>query len=274
MREYWAREAEMMRDKSAVLGTNTEDSSTFGKNIVKTAKRIFTNKVTFGLNSIRNKIKLFDTNYWVADGESKLKMIAGKSPAKALLSIIDNTCGKQTLDCAQFVQVVYLGAILLTDGEKQFDVQMKGEFVLSSFRSTGVETETKYTRDIVNGKFAEDNNPKKPTKLTQEALIKSAPIGSLVSVENFFVEKLATGSDTEGKKFALGIRAKGWERENMIKIGEDKYAAFGVGYDVNMKTVEKGLVDEFYGKGKYNASQETSMMQWIRVSQIELFKRK
>jgi Protein-glutamine gamma-glutamyltransferase len=109
-------------DKSHILASKDNDvieedlQGTFQANITNSAKRIFTNNVKFGLNSVRNKNQLFDTRYWVAMGESALKMKEKTLPSKALLSIIDNTSGKQTLDCAQFVQAAYLGAILLTDG--------------------------------------------------------------------------------------------------------------------------------------------------------------
>jgi Protein-glutamine gamma-glutamyltransferase len=274
MREYWAREAEMMRDKSAILGERTDVSGTFQANVVNAAKRIFDKKVVFGLNSVRNKAKLFDTKYWVAKGESQLAMIEGVLPAKALLSIIDNTSGKQTLDCAQFVQVAYLGGILLTDGETKFNKDIGKQFVLSSFGSTGVKTETLYSRGLVNEKFSINDSLTNLTDTKQEALVSAAPIGSRVTVENFLIQPLAAGEDKAKKEFALGIRARGWERENMIKIGEDKYAAFGVGYGVDMKTVQKGLLDEYYGRGRYNAQQADALLKWIGISQVEYFKRK
>ena len=274
MREYWAREAEMMRDKSAVLGDRPDVSGTFRENVVKAAKRIFDSKVFFGLNSVRNQSKLFDTNYWVANGASKLQMIEGKLPSKALLSIIDNTSRKQTLDCAQFVQVAYLGGILLTDGEAKFNQDIGKKFVLSSFGSTGVETETLYSRGLVNEKFSINDSLTNLTNTTEKVLVSNAPIGSRVTVENFLIQSLTIGTDTAKKQLALEIRAKGWERENMIKIAEDLYAAFGVGYGVNMATVKKGLCDEYYGRGHYDKPKEDALLKWISVSQVEHFKRK
>ncbi len=274
MREYWAREAEMMRDKSGILGERLETSGNFKENVVKAAKRVFTNNVVFGLNSVRNKTQLFDTKYWIPQGESKLTMIKGKLPAKALLSIIDNTSGKQTLDCAQFVQVAYLGGILFTDGEAKFNENIGDTFVLSSFGSTGVTTETLYSRGLVNEKFSIDNSYTNLTNTDQEVLVSNAPIGSRVTVENFSIQSLAAGTDKIKKEFALSIRARGWERENMIKIGNDLYAAFGVGYGVDMAAVKKGLLDEYYGRGRYDKQQGEALLKWIGVSQIEYFKRK
>jgi Protein-glutamine gamma-glutamyltransferase len=297
MREYWAREAEMMRDKSAVLGTKTSDKGgngqTFAQNIVNSAYRIFSKKVNFGLNSVRNQNKLFDTNYWTADGASKLEMKEGKSASKALLSIIDNTVGKQTLDCAQFVQVAFLGAILLTDGEKEFDAQIGKKFTLSSFGSTGIKTEKLYYRGLITDSFGLDNRDadfsnKTQAELiasvnesmanlsseTQEQLMNKAPIGSRVTVTNFKIDEITRRDNKQDRDFAFAVRARGWERENMMKIGDDNYAAFGVGYGASFEKVRIGLVDEYFGKGRYSTEQAKVLLEHIGVSHIEYFKRK
>jgi Protein-glutamine gamma-glutamyltransferase len=267
-------------DKSHILASKDNDvieedlQGTFQANIITIAKRIFTNKVNFGLNRIRKEKQLFDTRYWVAKGESALEMKENTQPYKALLSIINNTSGNQTLDCAQYVQVVYLGAILLTDGESNFDKYIGKKFVLFSYGSTGIERKTIYSRGRVNEKFAIDDSLDKLTDSTQEQLLRSAPIGSRVTVQNFSIAEHSRSPDETKKKFALGITARGWEMENMIKIGEDSYAAFGVGYGVNLGTVKKGLVDEYYGVGRYKKEDADALLKWISISQIEHFKRK
>ena len=224
MREYWAREAEMMRDKSAILGTKDNSSSSntlsFSQNIRKSVELLDDNKVSFGLNRIRNVAKsgLFDERMWSIVNDSTLRLNQGRTPAQGIQSILNNSCSKWTLDCAQYVQVVYLGACLLTDGPTQFNKYIndlligKGQsnFELHSHGTVGVENKDFYTRGVFNDAFRLDTDfDSKSVGKTEADLLRLAPIGSRITVANFQAYALVGSKNTEYKKYGEGVFLSG-----------------------------------------------------------------
>jgi Protein-glutamine gamma-glutamyltransferase len=290
LREFWAAEAAKLRDTSALLDTSglniptlssTSNMSLFQLNIILVSKRVFSNRVEFGSNGERNIKGFYDKRFWETAGAVNLKLKTGVKPSTAIDSIINNSSGNQTLDCAQYVEVVRLGATLMTDGDQLFDERFKNGLNLRSHGSTSVETEISYERPSVNTLdtkqyFAINNNPEKVVYDSEEQLLTAAPIGSRVSVTNFNIEdtlKPDSDANVQMKTFALQIRKKGWENENMIKIGKNEYAAFGIGEKVNLTAIKQCLFKIHIDVFKTPIKDQANILNKIAVSQIEIFKR-
>jgi Protein-glutamine gamma-glutamyltransferase len=203
LREFWAAEAAKLRDTSALLDTSSlsfmppsKDNvmSMFQVNIIIMSKLIF-NKVKFGSNGERNIKGYYDKRFWETNGPVGLKLKVGEKPSSAIHSIINNTSGTQTLDCAQYVEAVRLGAMLLTDGESTFNQRFKTGLIFRSHESTGNEIDKTYLRTMVDTfdmdrYFAIDNDPNKIIFDTQEKLLNQAPIGSRITVTNFTIHEI------------------------------------------------------------------------------------
>jgi RHS repeat-associated protein len=247
----------------------------FEQNIGTTSIKIIQN-VKFGLNRIRNANGLYDKRYWTADGDSKLVLVTGQKPSDAINSIVNNTSKNQTLDCAQFVQVVQFGAMIETYKEDAFNKRIGEKMTLYSFQSTGLKRDKTYERSETNESFAINGSPTSITSLDEAQILKLAPVGSRVTVSNFVIDRLASSKDEKSKEFAKQIRLRGWANENMIKVGEDSYAAFGISTAakpfVSLNDVKKALVAEYYKGRKYTKQEETELLKSIGVSQVEIFK--
>jgi Protein-glutamine gamma-glutamyltransferase len=274
-REFWQKEAAFIADKSAILGDiqskSNDPNGEFQKNIIETVSKIFRNGVRFGTNSVRAKEKLFDTDYWVVDGAINLRLKQENRirPSLGVNSIINNTSGKQTLDCTQFVQVVQWGAMLLTDKADEFDAEMTlyRDFILSAY-STGVKLKVFYQREKIDQQLTIDNVPG-VTGYEVDALLKTVPIGSRIGVTNFAVQKLKK----KDRERAESISTQGWGNENMVKIGDDRYAAFGIGQSVTLEKVRETLLEIYYSGMNPSKEERELVLGDIGVSAIQIFER-
>lgn len=275
-RAFWQQEAAFIADKSAVLdnaqNTHKYQGGEFQKNIIEIVSRIFRNEVEFGMNNVRAINQLFDTDFWVAHGNInlRLKKENGIKPSLGVNSIINNTSGNQTLDCTQFVQVVQWGAMLLTDRADVFDDEMMSihnDFILSA-NATGINSKTFYQRDKINRKLTIGNVPD-TTGYEVDKLLKDVPIGSRIGVTNFAVEELRK----KDSQRANSIAAQGWENENMVKVGNDLYAAFGIGESVKLEEVRQTLLKIYYLGMNPSEEEKEITLGNIGVSTIQVFER-
>jgi Protein-glutamine gamma-glutamyltransferase len=249
--------------------------SIFQQNIGKTSLKMINGTVRFGLNRVRYAQGKYDKNYWQPNGDSKLELLTGKKPSDGVNSIINNTCSSQTLDCAQFVQVVRWGAMLETFGSTDFDKKIGEKMTLYSFGSTGIETETTYNRDEINSKFW-NSNTLQDVNSNEMELLRQVPVGSRIAVQNFAIDRLMNSKNPTDKAFAEQISSSGWARENMIKVGDDQYAAFGISTQgksfVSLKEVKEKLLTIYFGNQSRTKEQEKAVFDSIGVSQVEVFK--
>jgi Protein-glutamine gamma-glutamyltransferase len=290
MREYWAREAEMMRDTSAVLGERVDNTGGNGKsfsvNIIEAVNTLHRNGVIFGLNRIRN-VKgsgKYDPVFWSIINDTSLRLNNGKTSAQGIQSILSNSYKHWTFDCAQYVQVVYLGACLLTDGAKQFNLYITNllqakklkTFNLYPHGTVGVESKEFYVRGVVNGAFRLDTDTDLYSKgKTEQEVLRLAPIGSRVTVSNFYLNDLLASKDKAKIDYAQAISLRGWAYENMIKIGNDSYAAFGIGTNVSLEKVKQELLKEHYYKvlPLPTQTEKDAVMKYIGISQVKIYQR-
>jgi hypothetical protein len=275
-RTFWQQEAAFIADKSAILGnaqnTHNYQNGAFQKNIIETVSKIFRNNVKFGSIAVRAEKKLFDTDYWVADGDINLRLKKENRirPSLGVNSIINNTSGNQTLDCTQFVQVVQWGAMLLTDKAAAFDEEMTSiynDFILSA-NATGINSKTFYRRGQIDQKLTIGNVPD-TTEYEVDELLRTIPVGSRIGVTNFAVEELRE----KDRQRADSIAARGWENENMVKVGDGLYAAFGIGQSVSLEKVRQTLLDIYYSGMKPSKEEKEITLGNIGVSTIQVFER-
>jgi hypothetical protein len=181
-------------------------------------------QVTFGNPVPKRK---WDSEWWGPNtytpfGETEKEVILqvqdGKSPADAVLSIFQHL-DKWSFDCALFVQVVLLYAVVMRLGKEKFNqrvaehVQTQGKMLLRAHGSTGLLYES--------GWQSEKPGPKeKPWSFEQAARIMgeqenhfiAAPNGSQVVFTN--LDSLSNGTD--------------FEHENTIKLADDQFIAHGI----------------------------------------------
>lgn len=290
MREYWAREAEMMRDTSAVLGDSVDNTGgngqSFSANITEAVNTLHRNGVIFGLNRIRNVegSGKYDPTLWSIINDVSLRLNKNKTPAQGIQGILNNSCKHWTFDCAQYVQVVYLGACLLTDGANNFNryiTNLLQEKKLKTFdlyphSTVGVESKEFYVRGVVNATFHLDTDTDLYSKgKSEQEVLRLASIGSRITVSNFYLNDLLASKNKAKIDYAQAISLRGWAYENMIKIGTDRYAAFGIGTDVSLEKVKLELLKEHYYKVQPLPTQreKDAVMQYIGISQVKIHNR-
>ncbi|MBE9136959.1 trypsin-like peptidase domain-containing protein [Nodosilinea sp. LEGE 07088] len=143
------------------------------------------------------------------------------TPSKAIWEIV-NYGHRWTMECAFFVQVIYLYAVSQMNPE-QFDQRWKGEFRLRFHWSTGAGRDqilAFYRRGGSNGRKCQENKLepwqryyKGQWKLldstwNDEKILDNVPRGSRV----MWSHEQGTGA---------------WMNENTVKVGKDQYLAFG-----------------------------------------------
>jgi hypothetical protein len=170
---------------------------------------------------------LFDQRYWrrvrfdrpgpdMAEGAL---LLIGKDPAEAIRAIGEHP-DYWTMDCATFVQVVQLSALLETLGPVEFNRYMseqrqrtQGMIILQQHHSTGVQVRYGYSTDEHGQVQRYPAGPAVAGKMpTMEQLADQVPLGSEVVFHN----PNAPHDDA-------------FLYENAIKIGRDKYLAYPVG---------------------------------------------
>jgi hypothetical protein len=140
----------------------------------------------------------------------------GKSPADAVLNIF-KTLDKWSFDCAQFVQVVLLYAIIKRVGKEAFDARVaaykptQGQLALrqhftAGITYTGGSEHDKDELQTLNAARAA------AARQEQERSFKAAPFGSQIVFTN--LDPRSNG--------------KAYEHENTIKMGDDQFIAHGI----------------------------------------------
>ena len=138
-----------------------------------------------------------------------------RSPADAVLHIFDNW-KVWSFDCAEFVQVVLLYAVVKRLGKEQFDKRVatntltKGKMLLRASDSPGLTVKENWQHEIKE--LAKVSGERAAMLIKeQERRFKSAPNGSRVVFAN---------RDPRAQESP-------WQHENTIKMGEDQFIAHG-----------------------------------------------
>lgn len=172
-------------------------------------------KASFGASPEKG----FDELYWERIKDETygyaLKLKVGFKPSKAIKQIFKDI-GKWSFDCAEFVQVANLYVInelyeSLDDAAKRAG----GTFKLRQHNSTGLAKVSPlvYQRDKATDSFTKFVDEKAKAILTNKEaeLLSFMRVGSRISFAN------PVGSGTS------------FHNENTVKVGDDQYAAHGLG---------------------------------------------
>jgi hypothetical protein len=180
--------------------------------------------VRFG-HALRENREHWDRLWWdkgtyIPPGESEEEVVLllkeNRSPADAVLRIFD-TLNEWSFDCAQFVQVVLLYAVVKRLGKESFDNRVAshkpthGRLVLRVHGSTGLA----YTGGWEHSKAdVQSMNRERAAAVMneQEKKFKAAADGSQIVFTNL---------DPRSKD-------KAYEHENTIKMGADQFIAHGI----------------------------------------------
>jgi len=168
----------------------------------------------------QNPTEDFDHDFWEKapdrdpDVGVHLELKRGKSPAAAIQAIFDRT-SKWAFDCAEFVQVVQLYALLKTLGPTQFDEYItkqarNGVVMLRTHWSTGLRRKTLYKRSAANEGMVRETNgsPEVGPQPSVEDLLAAAPIGARVLFTNPTLP-----------------RVHPFHNENTVLLGADRFGA-------------------------------------------------
>ncbi|WP_197060115.1 RHS repeat-associated core domain-containing protein [Sporocytophaga myxococcoides] len=174
-----------------------------------------------------------------------LEMREGVLPSDALTHIVENP-KLYPMDCGQYVQVLKLYGMLESMGPKDFNEYIKLQpenFTLRNHNSTGLQNNITY--DVFNG----------------DVLLKGRKIGTADQV----IDESEIGTRiTLNSPFLVGTTL---HNENIVKVGDDKYIAQGLGKgELSMKQIKKALLREAAAMGKIGKAKD------ISVSEIEVFK--
>jgi uncharacterized protein DUF4157 len=196
----------------------------------------------------------FDKNYWTKEtpgGRDKCALLAkaGDRPSQAITELFEYVVNGHTkgpgswrFDCAEWVQIHHLYAMLKLMGPYRFDLQFGSskdqprEFWLKQHRSTGLSSTMLYARKET-APFRLEPEELAPTRLRQKAtssddyeidpngkplfaeeVLKRAPVGSRVMWTNLYLQK---------EPVPLGAKPNSMTNENTIKLGDDSYGAHG-----------------------------------------------
>jgi hypothetical protein len=180
--------------------------------------------VRFG-HALRKNSEHFDKLWWdkgtyTPPGESETEVVLllkeKRSPADAILRIFD-TLDEWSFDCAQFVQVVLLYAVVKRLGKESFDGRVashkptKGRMVLRVHGSTGL---------------AYKGGWEHPKAEVQSMNWESAAAVMREQEKKF--KAAANGSQIVFTNLDPRSEDKAYEHENTIKMGADQFIAHGI----------------------------------------------
>jgi hypothetical protein len=163
---------------------------------------------------------LWEKRPFTPPGETKEELVLvqkdGGSPADAVLGIFD-TLDKWSFDCAEFVQLVLLYAVVKKLGKEAFDARVAshiptgGRFLLRVHNSTGLKP--------VGGSQFEKEDVLLMTVERRKAVMKEQ--------EQKF-GGTANGSQIVFTNLDSRSNDKVYEHENTIKMGQDRFIAHGI----------------------------------------------
>jgi len=250
---------------------------------------------TMGSECFDTKDDAFDQDYWKADipGENEMCALLARTadrPSLAVKALFDSLTsfagGSWKVDCAEWVQIHHLYAMLKLLGPYRFDLQFgvasgKVPFALKEHRSTGLTTRSLFEREatsshrqskelmrpvlIERGRpVHEAQNIRSYTKLggkeqlrETETLLQQAPIGSRIMWSNGYLQ----AHPHSGSTFTF---------ENTIKLGEDSFGAHGFAFRKVFTREE--LEAKLAAEGKpADMSAETAAETYVFIEQIEIY---
>lgn len=174
-----------------------------------------------------------DSHFWKRDDDPTfghmLVLKSGKKPSAAIKALFAHP-DKWKFDCAYFVQVAQLYALLHARGADQFDRSFAGQpFRLRFHYSSGVKTKIIFRRENPTApvKVLRPGGAWRPAGKTMDQILADAPIGSRVTWTNLSAPTTSV-----------------FRRENTIKLGGNTFAAHGFSEPTNEFTraqIEKKL---------------------------------
>jgi hypothetical protein len=221
-----------------------------------------------------------------------LHLRKGQRPSEAIQAMYDSMTqsaptaylfGSWRADCAEWVQVHHLYAMLKVLGPYRFDQRFGGkDFWFRNHRSTGLKARAIYSRQTIgeklkplqleNGDYTPNPNTALPDKTDPnmperdaEELLREAPVGSRVAWFNQAIR--SPGS--------IGLPppdpdAAGFAVENSMKIGPDLYSAHGFG--LRTRFTRKQLVEASLSYGSNpHLSREQNAAVTVFVGEIEIY---
>jgi hypothetical protein len=234
--------------------------------------------ITFRAPTVSNKFtdewtKVNDR--WLAEktGEpyKMLVLKEGKSPAAAIRRIVENA-DQWSADCAYFVQIVHLYALSQTD-PTAFDNRLRGKrFYLRYHSSTGIRAKYFFDREKkahawrawfpLRAGARSTLNPINTARWTTSRIKAAMPIGSRLMWRNNLIKR--------------GESA--FRNENAVKVGNDRYRAFGFGIRRRMSESEirtklaEVTSNTFPGPNDPNLSTSEYRNRHIFLSEAQSFK--
>jgi Protein-glutamine gamma-glutamyltransferase len=173
----------------------------------------------------------WDKRFYIPPGESEKELVLllkeNKSPADAVLRIFNNV-NDWSFDCAQFVQVVLLYAVVKKLGKKSFDHRVashkptQGRLVLRAHGSTGLTYKGGWEHSKED---LQSMNTERATAVMKEQ-------------ENKF-KSVANGSQIVFTNLDPRSNDKVYEHENTIKVGSDLFIAHGIKPGIKVVTREQ-----------------------------------
>ena len=177
----------------------------------------------------------FDRRYWEVrpiPGTRREKMLVlkqNRKPSDAIGAIVDEP-EKWSVDCAQWVQVAELYALLVAMGASKFDrLRTHADFALRVQHSTGVQGAVLWGRERPGQPFIKTtaDGRQVQSELSVDAVVDAAPVGARVA---WTLDLIPSSSP--------------WHQENAVIVGLDRFAAHGFGskHQFSRAELERALV--------------------------------
>ena len=215
-----AREKQKPDTPPSISHTNSYPYSTISNlEILRSAANLLTGKVAFRPNFGR----FFNEKYWslgtyTQHDEDFLYVKTGIKPSEAVEAIFINP-SSFSFDCGEFSQAILLYTLLHSIGAEKFNKLREADgysFRLRRQGSTGLNRSAiKLAWDTENGVFTRYPEST-PEKRSPENILEIVPVGSLVNFRNHDPNVASTNEHQNA-----------YETENTIKVGPDKFIAFG-----------------------------------------------
>ena len=262
----------------------SSDLVDFNSSVNSAVNKLIASGLAFGLNRHRTSNLWFDRNFWTTSNDG-LDLLPNRKPSEGIDSILDNTSKNYAFECAGYCQLVILSAMRLAYGADKFDNYIKSTkkaFRLSAYSSTGIKISETYTGEIDGTFVKEESNPKPNQPIISKPLdevLNNAPIGSRILFRNFKISELLANPEKKPKETAIAreILYSGWQLENSIKVGEDKFAAHGISKKskptLSAADIKKTLFDIFHKRIGFDEgeSEQQFIDDYIKIGQIAMY---
>lgn len=230
-------------DKDRLESTNVQLVNGIGKPIKNQTEgnpeldyEKFQNGMVQGENRIRlipfpNGKRLNNTKskLWNENHPKGIVVENGVKPSDAIRELSKNP-QDFNIECGTYCQAIILTGMLNSMGDEKFNAYIRqaasdrGEpnLVLRNRRSTGIKVKKDW-QSPEKSKYLMDE---RTNIVESKDIIQNAEIGTIICLKSKF------------------LKGTPYYRENIVKVGDDKFMAQGVGYGaMSMKEIKKGLVD-------------------------------